>query len=349
MALMGSASERDGTMAKQAETLFGVSSWMVCSVGMMVFNKFAISAFPYPCTLTALQMFVSVVALLIFTGRSIRIGSARDVLRWSLIVPFFCGMLLTSMFALKDAPMTLVVVFRCLSPLFSLVIEQFYPSPLRINKETVFCIGLMIAGSLTYSSQLQADSWRGISWVMLNMLLAICDRLLQRLMLAKDQHPVDISLTGCVLLNSLLGLVPMTAAVFLTGESSQAPSALKALLSHAGTGSFTVVASCIVSVGISYTGVWAQTLISATSFLVLVNANKFVIILAEAFLMQQRVLNTVQLFGAVTTVLGGVLYGKVRQAMEAEAAKGRKDGIEVAQESTALLASKKSAEEPASA
>merc|ERR1712032_1095821 len=44
-----------------------------------------------------------------------------------------------------------------------------------------------------------------------------------------------------------------------------------------------VVLSCVVGVSISYCGIWAQSLISATSFLVLVNTNKFVIIFIEAY------------------------------------------------------------------
>ena len=41
--------------------------------------------------------------------------------------------------------------------------------------------------------------------------------------------------------------------------------------------------SCLVGFGISYTGIWVQSMISAASFLVLVNANKFAIIIFGAF------------------------------------------------------------------
>ncbi|CAK0871068.1 unnamed protein product, partial [Prorocentrum cordatum] len=115
------------------ETGVAVGSWMVCSIGMMLFNKFAIKAFPVECTLVALQMFVSVLAMVCFCFRGIHIGSARDVLRWSMVAPFFTGMLLSSILALKFAPMSLVVVFRTLSPLLSLLIERMYPDPLRIS------------------------------------------------------------------------------------------------------------------------------------------------------------------------------------------------------------------------
>jgi len=86
------------------EATIAVGGWMVCSVGMMLFNKFAIKAFPVECTLVALQMGVTVLAMVLFCFRSIKIGSLYDVLRWTMVVPFFTGMLLSSILALKFAP-----------------------------------------------------------------------------------------------------------------------------------------------------------------------------------------------------------------------------------------------------
>jgi hypothetical protein len=81
------------------ETYLAATIWVFCSVGMMVFNKLAIKALPLPCTLVALQMAFAALAMLVACWRSLHIGSARDVLRWSLVVPFFTGMLLTSILA----------------------------------------------------------------------------------------------------------------------------------------------------------------------------------------------------------------------------------------------------------
>merc|ERR1719189_332355 len=62
--------------------------------------------------------------MIIFCRQSLHVGSMRDLLRWCLVVPAYSGMLLTSILALKHAPMTLVVTFRALSPLLSLGIER---------------------------------------------------------------------------------------------------------------------------------------------------------------------------------------------------------------------------------
>ncbi|CAK0898469.1 unnamed protein product [Prorocentrum cordatum] len=295
------------------ETALSVGSWVVCSIGMMLFNKFAVRAFPAECTLVALQMAVTVVAMLLFCARSIRIGSFMDVLRWSMVVPFFTGMLLSSILALKFAPMSLVVVFRTLSPLLSLMIERMYPDPLRISLHMVGSIAIMLVGACMYSSAVHRSGLGGICWVFLNIFFAVGDRLLQRLMLAKDQSPVDISKTGITLLNNIEGLLPLLAVMLIKNEFADIPEAVASLTT---SGYVWVTLSCLVGIAISYTGIWAQSMISATSFLVLVNANKFVIIFIEAFCLQSKILTPMQVVSACVTIIGGVMYGKARDTLE---------------------------------
>merc|ERR1712117_513436 len=150
-------------------------------------------------------------------------------------------------------------------------------------------------------------------WAVLNNFFAVGDRLLQRLMLAKDQAPVDISKTGVTLLNNLLGMVPLLAAALLTNEFPKVQPAVQSL---DALGITWITISCFVGVGISYTGVWAQSLISATSFLVLINANKFAILFIEVFVMKDKTLGVWQLTGATVSILSAVLYGKAREAVE---------------------------------
>lgn len=327
-----------GTWSEQhVQTLTGVGCWTVCSVGMMLFNKMAIQAFPLECTLVAMQMAFCVLTMLVCCWRSIHIGSVRDVLRWSTVAPLFVGMLLTSILALRDAPMTLVVTFRVLSPLLSLAVERFYPNPLRISPGVVASIAFMVFGTGLYASKMPQGQFTSIQWVILNILFGTGDRLLQRLMLAKDQSPVDISKTGTTLLNNLLGMGPLLLAAWWKGELAQAPAAIAHLTPM---GHFSLAASCVVGVGISYCGIWAQSLISATSFLVLVNANKFVIIFVEVFAMHTKVLHSVQIVGAVLTIVAGVAYGKARETLEAEEEEKRKKATEACEDDDDVMETK---------
>lgn len=291
---------------------------MVCSVGMMVFNKLAVTAFPLECTLVAFQMLFTSFAMITVCWSSIHIGSGKDVLRWMMVVPFFCGMLLTSMFALSNASMTTVVTFRAISPLIALSIERFYPSPLRVTPAIVACIMAMIGGALIYAHEMDISDRAAIGWLVLNNFFAIGDRLLQRLMLGKDQDPVDISKTGVTLLNNSLAMIPLAFVAYFTGEFKDVGSAVSNL-DH--TGVCLVAVSCVVSLGISYCGIWAQSLISATSFLVLVNANKFFIIFLETFIMGTKSMTPIQILGATIAVLAAAAYGEARSQAEAETKK----------------------------
>jgi len=303
-----------------SEAAIGVGSWIVCSIGMMVFNKLAVMAMPLECTLVAMQMAFCVIAMLAFCWQSLHVGSMRDLLRWCLVVPLYAGMLLTSILALKHAPMTLVVTFRALSPMLSLAIERFYPEPIRVSPGMVASIGVMLLGTALYVSEMPVSDWSGVQWAVANIFFAVGDRLLQRLMLAKDQCPVDMSKTAITLVNNLAGALLLIVAAALHGELGEVAGALKAMDAWGG---LAVASSCIVGVGISYTGIWAQSLISATSFLVLVNANKFVIIFIEVLAMHKAPLGQRQVVGAVLTIAAGAAYGKAKELLEVTQSKTR--------------------------
>jgi len=302
----------------KTEIFTGVGCWMVCSVGLMVFNKLAVTEFPLACTLVAMQMLFTAVTMMTVCWSSIHIGSMKDVLRWCMVVPFFCGMLLTSMFALSNASMTTVVTFRAIAPLIALSIERFYPNPLKVTPAIVACIMAMIGGAIIYAHEMDITDRSAIGWLALNNFFAIGDRLLQRLMLAKDQNPVDISKTGVTMLNNSIGMVPLAVVAYCTGEFKDLGPALSKM-DHMGA--CWVAMSCIVGVGISYCGVWAQSLITATSFLVLVNANKFFIIFLETFVMGTKSMSPIQIVGASIAVLAAAAYGEARSQAEAESKK----------------------------
>mmetsp|Transcript_26995 Transcript_26995/g.62816 ORF Transcript_26995/g.62816 Transcript_26995/m.62816 type:complete len:318 (+) Transcript_26995:70-1023(+) len=304
---------------QRLETLAACASNCFSSVGMLVYNKLAVEAFPLECSLVWLQLAFASLILVCFAWPSIHIGSCHDVCRWCAVVPFYSGMLMTSILALKNAPMSVVVVVRNASPLAALAVERFYPAPLQITRAMLFSIFIMVFGASMYVSQLPQEHLRGVGWVLLNSLLAVGDRLLQRLLLSKDQRPVDISKTGVTLINNLFGLLPVGILVYFNGEVPQLPVVYSSL-SHWGL--VYIAFSCIIGLSLSYTGIWAQSLISATSFLVMINANKFVIIGIEAFGIHSKRLTLPQVVGASFTILGGILYSSERQALERGAETG---------------------------
>lgn len=294
------------------EMFTGIAFYSTCSLGMLLFNKMAIVSFPLECTLVGLQMLFAVICMLVCYP-TLHFGSLRDVLRWSIVAPFFTGMLLTSILALKHAPMSMVVVFRVLSALLALAIERFYPDPLRVDWWTMLSILFMLVGSALYAWDMPTHNLiTGLPWIFANMLFAVADRLLQRMMLAKEQRPVDISLTGVTLISNFWGFVILIFFAWLKNEFAE----ISMVSSLSGLQIFFIVGSCIVGTGISFSGIWVQRLISATSFLVLVNMNKFGIIFIEAFIMGTKSLTSLQMFGACVAITAGILYGQARKSLE---------------------------------
>lgn len=302
------------TSAEQAELLAGVSSFMVCSGGMMVFNKMAVTVMPLQCTLVGLQLAFTAVAVSVLGWSSLRVGSYADFLRWLRVVPCFAGMLLTSMFALSSASMTTVITFRAVAPLVTMIGERFYPNPVAVTPMVCLSIICLVFGAVTYGSGMPSSDNGAIGWLLLNNACAIVERLLQRLMLAKDQAPVDISKPSMMLINNSIGFIVICVAGFLHHEVPEIPGAVGSL-THIAI--FWIAASCIVSVGISYTGIWAQSLVTATTMLVLVNVNKFGIIFLEAFVLRNgRTMNVRQIIGACIAILASIAYGKARELSE---------------------------------
>eukprot|EP00929_Paragymnodinium_shiwhaense_P053537 TRINITY_DN26808_c0_g1_i1.p2 TRINITY_DN26808_c0_g1~~TRINITY_DN26808_c0_g1_i1.p2 ORF type:complete len:367 (-),score=99.36 TRINITY_DN26808_c0_g1_i1:215-1231(-) len=333
-----------GASSGMSLSLLGATmSFTVCSMGMMVFNKLAVRALPLACSLVALQMAFTVLCMVVFCWKSLHVGSMSDLLRWIRVVPFFVGMLLTSMFALKDAPMSLVITFRALSPMFTLGVERFFPNPTTVGPGTVAALLFMCIGAGVYAQGLDRSdqqSFYAIGWVALNTALACIERLLQRLMLSKDQAPADVSKTAASLLNNFFGMIPMMAIAFALKEHEQYEKVFKAM-SHLDM--FWVLASCVVGVGISFCAIWAQSMISATSMLVLTNSNKFAVILIEIFLIPEKhKLSITQFLGAVGAILATIMYARMRDAEEAakKAAKEADKVPQVTSETTPLIQKK---------
>ena len=193
------------------------------SVSMLLSAKFAVQDLPHGCVHGWLQLCFEATCLTVFAFPCIHVGSMRDLMKWSMVVPFCCGMLLTSILALKTAPMSLMIVLRNTSPLITLLIARLYPEQLRSNTDVLVSILVLIVGGLMYVSQSSHEAWQGIGWIFLSSGFAVVDRLLRCLLLPKDQLPVDISKTSATLINNYVGLLPVSLAAYMNFQVEQFP------------------------------------------------------------------------------------------------------------------------------
>ena len=169
--------------------------FMLCSAGMLVVNKLVLRRFTgLPITVVMVQMAFTAVCLVV-TPCGLHFGSARDVLRWSLTIPFlFTLMLASSMLALDYASMGAIIVVRNVAPIVTMVIERLFQERIELSVAVVLSLVWVVGGVALYTVHDVHFSPIGMAYMMLNMVSAVLERLLQRKMIAVE--PIDVSKGG---------------------------------------------------------------------------------------------------------------------------------------------------------
>ena len=110
-----------------------------------------------------------------------------------------------------------------------------------------------------------------------------------------------------MLLNNAASLVPMMALAAYFGEHTR-----WARLRDISVGDFALLlVSCVNAVGISYAGINAQGYVSATTFMVLSNLNKFVVV-GFGMVVLREASSWQAVVGVLVALSGGVWYAKAR-------------------------------------
>ena len=247
------------------EVVLSAVVWSSCSIAMTLVNKFAVTSAGAPFGILMVQMLFTCVAAIGLERSSMKFG--QGTLKWALSVPlFFVLMLCSSMLALQHVSIGTFVVVRNLGPVITLGIEiaLHAPEDLVCDASTVVSLLSIVLGVVVY--QMQRLEWPGlgVGYLLFNLVVACVERLLERYFLAV--HVVDVSKPGLVLINNGVGfgLVAVIGA-FVPGEYSRTWDAI----SQANVRAALVFASAAVGFGISYAGLWLQSLVTATSFMVL--------------------------------------------------------------------------------
>jgi len=290
--------------------------FMLCSAGMMIVNKLVLRAIPLPVTVVMIQMAFTVLVLCI-TPCSLHFGSQRDVVRWACTIPWlFAVMLASSMYALSYASMGAIVVIRNAAPLVSMLFEgTFTKEKIELDVWTVLALLSIVGGVVLYVSNDIAFSGLGMGCMLINMTAAILERMLQRKMIAVD--PIDVSKTGMMLLNNSVSMLPMSALLLATAETAQWP-ALRALPPSTW---LLLLASCVNAVAISWAGINCQAYVTATTFLVLSNLNKFVVV-GFGVVVLHEAKSWQAILGCTVALAGGAAYARARSNLASRSDKG---------------------------
>eukprot|EP00466_Bigelowiella_natans_P017757 jgi/Bigna1/90072/estExt_fgenesh1_pg.C_610102 len=298
------------------DVIFSVVAFMASSAGMAIANKMAVTAIKLPMLLVGMQSFFTLIVLIPFYN-TIRLGSCYDRVRWAPVSVAFVAMLATSMLSYKTCSLGTVVVIRMISPLLGLLVEltfdnaKFVASPHTYGSLTVIMLGVVMYA--LFQNGIQGEI-TGIIFMMLNMFIATGERLAQRYFMA--ENPVDMSDTGLMLYNNVVCtlFMPLMMLVFNEWGKTDHVADVKPI------GWVFITWSFFCGCCISYTAFRAQRRISATSFLVVVNMNKFVVVAFGIFVLKETYV-PLAAAGCALTLLGGAYYSWDRSQLK----KQRKD------------------------
>lgn len=300
-----------------------IPAWVLGGMGMNVVNKVAAVLFPASFLLVILQMSFAIVFLLLVEMRKMTCKSYLDIAKW-MVVPFlFSGILATSLFSFKMASLSTVMICRNVLPFITFSVEKiFLNTPATVSGSLVLSMVSTLAGVLLYSvsqSHNPAESSQGLLLVYINAMLCACDRLCQSNLLKSKDFGASISF--CLLLNNLFGMVPILMLAVATGETQ---TWHRALTKAEPITWLWVSMSCCCGFCLGYLGLKTQSAVTATTSLMLQNIVKVLLIFVGVMCFGD-ILDTSATTGCYIAMFGGLWYGYLRLPAETKSQAAGKD------------------------
>jgi len=337
---LAATEKTDEVYSKKFITVASCLLFMVCSASMMLVNKQVVGrTFHTPLIVLDIQLAFAALVLPMCFFWAMRFGSSRDVWRWVRVVtPLYAGMLASSMIAQLYASVGLQVAIRNLGPLIALPIESVFNEPIVADKWTWLSLLVILGGVCLYvdeslQHQDSSELVAGILLMLLNLVVALFERLFQRRLIAIE--PVDVSKTGMLFLNNAGAILPVSALLLIPGELHETDiladhwNAERTAMDYV-----LLVASCIAGVAIGWTAINAQQYVTATTMLVITNLNKVVVVIIGAVFLSEPH-GPLAMTGISIALAGGVAYAlardnvaaKIKAEKEAEKQKAEKGTV----------------------
>jgi len=286
-------------------------TFSVTSVSMHTLNKAAVSFTHQPATITCIQMLVALVVLLGMHWREVRAADRKQMLSWCLVPVVYAAMLNSSLFGFEYLSLTLVTVFRNLAPLVTMAVERVVMPPEHQPKVTFPIVGAiltMILGALVFSWTETAFSWFGVGLIVLNTVMAIADRVIQRRLLVQECK--DLPLSACMVINNSLGMLPTILMAVLTHEIQGFE---ESATNWRDPGVIVlIIMSGFMGLFIGLAGLMCQKAMTATSFQVLQNMSKVVVVGMGVTIFGDKINDPIRFFGIFLSLAGSMAYGYAR-------------------------------------
>jgi GDP-mannose transporter len=305
---VGETSAGPGTR-RQLGVVAGATIYSVSGTLLTLVNKVAIQMFPHGCLLIMIQNAMTILLLLLTTacctgtfGKLAR-PSMAQLARWSPLSCLFVLMLLSSLMALKHISAVSLVVLRNLTTIVVAMGERYILGA-RFSRPAVATLWGMLFGAAIYgASDLLFDA-KGYAWLLTNIVASSTYQIYVKA-LAKDESlsPLDMSFISNVISVPVLAVCSVLLREMASRES--VALALASLVRPATVG--VVFASGFLGYALSTSAFLLNTLVSATTIMVINNANKFaVILLSEMFM--ERSLGIMSTAGTLIVLYFAYMY-----------------------------------------
>jgi len=286
------------------------------SVGMHVLNKSLAVELQAPALISAAQMCLAVVAVGAASLKEFCQATGRQMGLWMVVPCLFAAMLVSSFYTYEYISLSLLTVIRNLTPLVVLPIERaIMPAGKRpqVDAATVGSIVLMLAGALVYADGIRHISAIGVVFTLMNMVLAVSDRLIQRRLLTTECQELPSGV--CTVLNNFFGSIPTLAFAIVTHQTRDTALPHHAAAWHDPQVLTLLILSGVLGIGICYLGFECQRAISATSFFVLQNVSKVAVVCAGIMFFQDPIKSPLAVAGLAMSLGGSFAYGKVQMSL----------------------------------
>jgi len=295
--------------ASSVEVTGAIIFYCLCSGGMLLVNKLTVHHIPLPGIVTATQ-FASC-SLFVYAAKYCKLIKVDDFewhrAKYFLIYVFsFTIGTYTNMKVLSMANVETVIVFRSCTPLAVAFFDtQFYG---RAMPGLRSCLSLLLitTGAIAYISTdrdfqvngASAYSWVLIWWTVLVFQLTYGKFLVTGLPLASLWTPV--------LYTNTFSILPAILLCFLSGDLR--PARLWHVYDQmTSTSYFWLSASCLIGIGISWSGFWCQSLVSATTYTVVGVMNKMLTVTVNVLIWDKHA-STSGIGALCVCLAGGSLY-----------------------------------------
>jgi len=294
-------------LSKKASTTWVLAGWIAAGVGMTAVNKRVAGEFQATCFLVIFQMLIADGVILASSFSEMSFGSRYDLAKWMFVPLSFASILATGLWSLKEATMSTVLILRNVLPLMSFAAERWLmDASTTVSTITVLSMLTTLVGTLLYGCWNISVTPRGASLILLNDALMVFDKLLQRHLLQSLDFSVSLPL--CMLLNNTVGILPILLVACVMGEFHQWPGAV---MEASWAAWAKVLLSGMLGCSLGYLALQVQQLVTATTFLVLQNFSKVLVVCLGVLIFGDPI-SGISAVGCALSIMGSAWYSYVQ-------------------------------------